>query len=212
MKLSEFVCITACALHDAHKALRWAMQGSLTDKELVRDIFTVFESLRRSADTFSSHIHQWIGQRLHPQLARGAAWVRERMTFWSDLGVDPQTAELLAAQLQFVWADDHIYYLAGACFAGYICDSFASALVAVWRFPHFTESRWLTVGTSCRTMVASLLTGIESLVRFVKRQGASLWFLKGFDRLQLPLNEFLVTFRHCQPGARGCPGGIDAAQ
>ena len=116
-----------------------------------------------------------------------------RRTLWSDLGVDPQTAELLAAHLQFVWADDRIYHLAGAFFDGDLCDSVASALLAVWKFPHFTESRWLTVGTSCRTMVASLLTGVESLVRFVKQEGVSLWYLKGFDRLQVRQKDFLVT-------------------
>ena len=34
VRLSEFVCVTACALHDAHNSLKWVMHSSFTDKEL----------------------------------------------------------------------------------------------------------------------------------------------------------------------------------
>ena len=178
LRLSEFVCITPCALHDAHNALKWGMGASFADKELMRDIYISFESVRRSANLLSSYIHDWISGRLQSHPDRGEGWVAARIAFWLGFGVDPQTADLLSAQLQLVW-DGRLRYVTGAFWDGDLCDAVASALLALWRFHHFSSSRWLTVGTASRTMTSALLTGIEDFVRFVKGQGASLFYLMG---------------------------------
>ena len=73
-ELTEFVCITACALHDAHNALKWSMHDQFKDKQLVRDIYIAFESLRRSADLISSNIFLWVRERLRPHQDRGTQW------------------------------------------------------------------------------------------------------------------------------------------
>ena len=44
-----------------------------------------------------------------------------------------------------------------------------SARMIAWQFKKWTESRWLTVGTSSRTMVVALLTGIDSMVEYLGR-------------------------------------------
>ena len=69
--LIEFVCITACALHDAHNSLKWAMRSYYTDSQLVRDLYIVFESLRRSADVISANLYSWLHRRLRPAGSRG---------------------------------------------------------------------------------------------------------------------------------------------
>ena len=193
VKLTEFVCVTACALHDAHNSLKWAMYSSFTDKEMMRDIYIGFESLRRSSDLLSKNIFEWLGQHLHPCEDRGAEWTEARLQLWMDLGVDPETSVLLAQQLQLQWDGQRMHHLQGAFSDGDLPESVASALLAVWRFAHFSESRWLTVGTSCRTMVAAHLTGIASLVKHIKKVETSLFFLRGFDRLVASRLEFMVT-------------------
>ena len=47
----------------------------------------------------------------------------------------------------------------------------------------WTESRWLTVGQSCRGLVLSLLWGLKPFVMWLKQQGTSQWHLKGFEVL-----------------------------
>ena len=60
-----------------------------------------------------------------------------------------------------------------------------NAVLARLRFRPFTESRWLTVGPSARTLFAALITGVSSLVRFIeKHAGGKLFFLRGFHRLE----------------------------
>ena len=66
--------------------------------------------------------------------------------------------------------------------------------MTVWRFQKITESRWLTVGTSARAVVAAHLTGIEGLVQYIIRiPHASKFYLNGFLRLKSSRKEFLVV-------------------
>lgn len=44
-----------------------------------------------------------------------------------------------------------------------------SCLMKMWQFRKFTESRWLTVGSSSRVLVAALLTGLDDLVAAISR-------------------------------------------
>ena len=62
----------------------------------------------------------------------------------------------------------------------------------VWRFHRFAESRWLTIGTSCRTMLAAFMIGISDLVKHIKKNCTSLFFLRGFDRLDAGRLEFMA--------------------
>ena len=66
--------------------------------------------------------------------------------------------------------------------------------MTVWRFQKFTESRWLAVGTSARSAVASFLTGVDGLAKYIiKQPDASKFYLKGFGRLKSDKLEFLVV-------------------
>ena len=49
-----------------------------------------------------------------------------------------------------------------------LLETLAATVTAAWRFRQFTESRWLTVGTSCRAMVLGVLTGLDSFFAHLK--------------------------------------------
>ena len=51
-------------------------------------------------------------------------------------------------------------------------EHLTSTLLSLWKFPSFCASRWITVGTSCRTFVQGLLTGIGGLFTYMKDKGA----------------------------------------
>ena len=193
VKLTEFVCVTACALHDSHNSLKWAMGSSFSDKELVRDIFIGFESLKRSSDLLSKFIYEWLHSVLQPHQDRGASWVEARMVLWDDLGVDPLTAELLAKQLQLVWDGKRLMFLKGAFADGDLPQAVASALMGAWHFKSWSESRWLTCGAGCRTMIAAFLTGVQGLARLIMKESTTIFFLRGLDRVKERHLEFMAT-------------------
>ena len=48
----------------------------------------------------------------------------------------------------------------------------------------FPDSRYLTMGCSCRTVIAGFLTGISSLVRYSRQvKKCSEYYIHGFDRM-----------------------------
>ena len=170
------------------------MFPQFSDKDLMRDVYIAIESLRRSADLIDSHMYAWISGNVRVREDRGQEWVQHRRTLWHELGVDVETAELLAADLQLWWEGGRLSVLRGAFADRDLWDAIASALMAAWRFAKFTESRWLTVGSSARTLTVGLLTGLESLVRFIEKDElAGKWYLKGFRRLHADRKQFLVV-------------------
>jgi len=192
-RLTEFVVVTPCALHDAQNAFRWALMGTCSDAELLRDVYVAIESLRNSADVISSHVAGWVTKslRLHPD--RGDTWVDQRRALWNALGIDMETAETLASDLQLCWLDGALCAREGAGGDADLCETISTCLMSIWRFHKFTESRWLTVGTSARTVVAALLTGIESLVRAIEKDPTcSKFYIRGFGRLATSRKWFLV--------------------
>ena len=70
-RLTEFVVITPCALHDSQNAFKWSMHDQFTDKDLLRDVYIAIESLRRSADLIDTHIYAWI---METMSVRGDRW------------------------------------------------------------------------------------------------------------------------------------------
>ena len=50
-----------------------------------------------------------------------------------------------------------------------LAEAIAGALMSVWKIRRFSESRWLTIGSSCRILIAGLATGLDDLVCFIQQ-------------------------------------------
>ena len=44
-------------------------------------------------------------------------------------------------------------------------------ILSIFRFKKFTDSRWLTIGGSSRTLLAALVVGLHPLVQFIRWEG-----------------------------------------
>ena len=192
-RLTEFVLVTPCALHDSQNGFRWSLIEQMSNKELMRDIYIGIESLRRSQDLIQEYMFEWLGKVRRAREDQGEDWVNRRRQVWLGLSVDMETADLLAADLQVYWDGNTLWTLRGALQDRDVVSALASALLACWRFQKFSDSRWLTVGSSARNLVVGFLTGIESLVKFIdKNPAASKFYLKGFGRMEQSRKQFLV--------------------
>ena len=121
----------------------------------------------------------------------GAAWVQHRLVLWDALDVAPDVAEVLAEQLQLRWEDGKLvvsnHWQERVDMITMICD----CLSDIFRFKKWTESRWLTVGASSRTMTAGCILGLSDLVSDIgATHGTDLWFLKGYVRLHTEHQNF----------------------
>ena len=50
-----------------------------------------------------------------------------------------------------------------------LLETLATVLIAGWKFRQFSESRWLTVGTSCRVLVLAQLQGMDSFYEHLRQ-------------------------------------------
>ena len=72
-------------------------------------------------------------------------------------------------------------------------ETVSQALEGLWHFRQFMSSRWRAVGMACRSLVAALLSCVESLVTFARKQAHfSEFHLGGWDRLMPQVRKFVV--------------------
>ena len=194
-RLTELVAVTPCALHDCQNSFKWGLLQEFCDRDLMRDIYVAVESLRNSADLISRHIGEWVSLRLRAADDRGPEWRSDQQQVWLALGLESDTVELLTEVLQLHYHDGALYFYRDAEMSGDLVEMVSTCFMSFWRWVKFTASRWLTVGSSSRYLVAALLTGLPDLVSFIdKETGSSLFYLRGFERLKVKgRTEFLCA-------------------
>ena len=184
---SEIVVCTPCALHDSQNAFRWAFLDACSDQQLMRDLYVSLESLRNSHDLFQRHLSSWVASRMSSRPHRDDEWEEEQRQLWSVLGVDPDIIDIMVHDLQLEFDQGRLWYSQDATAEGDLVGSIGGCVSGVWKFIRFSCSRWLTAGSSARAMTASLILGLENFVKYVKKEtGSSLWYLRGFERLEDP--------------------------
>ena len=148
---------------------------------MLKQIWKVFAALRNSYDLFIDHISEWIIEVTVWKPLSECPDAEGLQRLWELLGVDLPLSELIAHELRLHWDFEN----------GHLCVSsewqkkegsmqeLASTLLALWHFKLFSDSRWLTIGISCRTLVVALLTGLPTMIKFLKAKGVSEFHLGG---------------------------------
>ena len=176
---------SGCCNHDCHNGLKWGVAAHLTSPELLKDFWIICESLRSGYDILMQHMGHWMSTRL--------AFVEWDMPdiyeFWTLLGVAPEWVEVLTS-LQLRWQDGCLRVSPAWDGDPKLCELVSACLLHVFRFTVPTESRWVSMGQSCRTLCASLALGVDALVAHSLRQPkASEFYLGGFKRLRPELRQ-----------------------
>ena len=193
LKLTEFVLATACSAHDAQSAFRWGMRKYLLHKELLRDSYVSVEALRNSMDILIRYLGEWIALRLSFASPMTFEETERWRNLWQVLDVELETVEVLSEHLQLRFHEGRLLVSQECSSRPDLIGVVSSCLLSVWKFVRFTESRFLTAGSSSRTVVAALLLGIEDLVKFIATEtSAPKLYLNGFFRLQGDRNTFMA--------------------
>ena len=183
----------------------------MTDDAFLKDVHIVIESLRNSYDLLVVHLGNWIITSLSFE-----DWdFQHQRELWTLLGLEPDRVdEFVALQLRF--HGGRLKVAASYRDSPNLLESISTCLLHAWRFRKFTTSRWITVGDSCKTMVIALLTGVESLVRAVRRHPkTSDYYIHGFGRINEDIKKsrrhfFLCQRRFLVVNARGRSGTDEA--
>ena len=167
--LLEWVVETPCICHHTHNALKWSMHSLFNDTEVMKDTFIVFDALRNSYGQLYTYLWPWIQEHLEFAAPEDLPSVEERTRLWTSLGMESEHVETLAEDLRLEWRDEKLRVVDTWAGKVDVIEQIAHALLTAWKFKPFSSSRWVSVGVSCRTFVAALLTGLPSLV--TKNQG-----------------------------------------
>ena len=192
----EWVVGTACALHDAHNTLKWSLRSHISDLQLMKDIYIGIRSLREAYNYIVEHLCPWL---LKSVAFTDPAYLPDDEVLrasWACLHTDPVLIEILV-DLKLTWDPEAGLLRVATKWAKSpeLMETLSDALLCLWEFKAFSESRWITVGSSTRTLVAGLLTGLKALVAYIRFEtSASDYHIHGFARLEKPAaTKFLVT-------------------
>ena len=190
----EWVVTTGCALHDAHNSLKWAMHVHFQDTDLLQDVFIVVASVRNSYGLLCDHLGRWLREKVTFVPADQLPPMQERYELWTSLGAEPELAETLAFVLRLQWRDDRLEVAASCASQEDLMEQLSGTLLTLWEFRQFTTSRWATIGTSCRGVVAAILSGFNDLVKTVRKDPrASDYHISGYSKLTTKVKQFVCT-------------------
>jgi hypothetical protein len=193
LDLTTWVVATPCAVHDTHNSLKWSMFLYCQNTTVLKDVYIVVESLRHCLDLLHGYLGSWLVEHLHFVPDEDLDSVESLQEVWLALGVAPAVIEILAEQLRLRWKDGRLEVAASCRETDNLVGTVSFALLSVWHFIKFSDSRWGTIGRSCRSLAAGLLTGLESLVDTIRADPrASDYNLHGFERLSEAAKRFIM--------------------
>lgn len=193
LDLLTWVVATPCAVHDTHNGLKWSMYLHCQKTSVLQDVYVVVESLRNCLDLLHGFLGGWLADHLHFVSEEDLDDVDALQEMWYALGVEPSVVEVLAGELRLRWKRGRLEVAAPNLNTESLIGKVSFALLSIWHFRKFSESRWVTIGSSCRSLAAGLLTGLESLVATIRESpGASDFYFHGFEKLTTASKQFIV--------------------
>ena len=188
------VSSTPCCNHDAQNALCWATTVATGNEDsCLKSLYSVLAALKQGYSLLLDHLPSFLQKRLR---YRDLSFDRQtNYISWTALDVPSDTADELADLNLHI---DEKYVYISVCEedseARTATERVATALLDVWRFRKFTKGRWTTIGSSCRSLLASLSSGLGLLLEALRQDPAvSDHHLSGFDNLQSDLFHYVVV-------------------
>ena len=175
-----------CVAHDYHASFMeglaevGVLAGS-TLRNLSKSIFKALRSCRESMTELIEQLTTWVPRHVYfdgagddPDLVRA---------FWQALGLEEHIVELLV-WLDLLWVNGRLRVRASRATTPEIYDNTIDALMGVFRFLTFSQSRWIGSTCPCGRLVAGQCVGLDSLVDSVLGDPETGdWYLQCYRKL-----------------------------
>ena len=182
---------SGCALHDTHGGYRRAMFEYMEDSQLMKDAWCCVEAIRNSMNIMARGILEWL-----PSVLCFREWdlpVESQRLLWEALGLHAGAIDA-QMELQIRWDSGRLCINPAA---ENNCDApqaIMTTLLELWRIKEWTESRWGTMGSTCRSAVVCSLTGMHSLIKDLRKKPyVSEYYISGFDKFTEPVAHMFVV-------------------
>ncbi|CAK0874375.1 unnamed protein product [Prorocentrum cordatum] len=99
------------------------------------------------------------------------------------LGVHDSILEFLVSHRIFRAGEKLVVSDSSSQHGGFL-EELSAALLGLWKFVQFSESRWLTVGRACRPITCGFLSGLDLVCqRIIEMPHTSTYYIGGFRRI-----------------------------
>lgn len=143
----------------------------------MRSMFITLESCRNAYDTLMRHIGGWLVEVLKYEDPVGADF----QAVYFCLGVDDDEWMALMMEVQPRFSDGRLLVSSSLKDREDTPGVVTMLLMKLLEFRRWSDSRWLSIGRSCRSLVLSLMLGLDNLIQYSLRQkGTSSYYLGGF--------------------------------
>ena len=159
--LKDWVLGTGCAMHDASKALEWATREHLKEGEdILHDLHIVCLSLRNGFEMMADALPEFCLQ--HVVFGATAFDPAPVEHYWRVLGSDEEWLPVLT-QLNPWWYQGQLQVFHEFNGKPTTLSLVQDVVLYVMRIVIFTQTRWTSVGASCRGLLGSLSVGVYEL-------------------------------------------------
>ena len=113
--------------------------------------------------------------------------------FWQALGVQPDWLDTLV-EVDPRWDGTKIVINASLQNRSDALEATVAVILYLWRWQQFSESRWCTIGASCRALIVSVVAGLEAVVaKCTSDPDTSNYYLNGFLRFKAPVRRYAAV-------------------
>lgn len=193
-ELMDWFISLACSLHLVHTAFKWAFISMLANpKAGLKDLFLCMVGLRDSFGFLLSNLGSWLREVVEfEECSIGESYLEE---FWTCLGVDKQWLPVFV-RLNPRWdVNTHrLYVRSSEQKRDNLIGSLSKAILYIWKFRQFSDSRWGQMESCSRVMLASWCLGLDNFVAFVRKTAPNCeYYIHHYDRLSPELRLFCTV-------------------
>jgi hypothetical protein len=154
----------------------------LTSTTLMKDLYVGLAALRNGYNILMENLMAWLLGALAFVADSELEPAHTLQQVWQWLDIEDDVVEALV-RMRLLWKGGRLLVAEGLRDQIGFLDELAATLMSVWRFSNYCDSRWLTIGPAGRSLIASVLTGLDDVIAFSRRHGCSEYYIHGVDRL-----------------------------
>ena len=193
LECMNWVVVVTCVNHLGHNSLKWALAEYTSDKLCTKNCFIAVESLRNSFGQLVACLEHWI----RSKIAFGGWAFDEQYQLWTALGVDVEWIDQLMV-LQLRWDRDQLKVATRFANQDSVVSAVATVFLHIMSLKIYSDSRWVSLGPSCRTLLCGMCVGLERLVEYVSNTpGQSTYYVGGFSRLDSQVKRMVAVASVC---------------
>lgn len=157
-----FFTAVGCFLHDIHNGFKKGVAAFIENPKTMRSMWICMESARSSFNVLALFLGEWIAARLTFE-----PWDNmHARELWELLGFKDHWVDLLV-DLELRFSRGRLRVSPRYANEERLPGIITTVMMKAWSFKTWTDSRWVSMGASSRTLLASAILGLEDLVQFI---------------------------------------------